>query len=63
MISFLELRNMLMEQHKWNRRVATLAARIYKGIDTFDGLAAMAEGDYGRPILSQQEYMEICRWR
>jgi hypothetical protein len=63
MIGFLELRNLLMEQHKWNRRVATLAARIYAGVDTFDDIAAMANGDYGRAILSQSEYAEICRWR
>lgn len=63
MIGFLELRNLLMEQHKWNRRVATLAARIYAGVDTFADIQASAEGSYGCPILSQSEYMEICHWR
>jgi hypothetical protein len=60
---FLELRNMLMDQHGWNRRVATLAARIYLGVDTADSIHSASLGDYGRSILSEGEYRTICHWR
>lgn len=63
MPNFLEYRNLLMDQHGWSRKVATLAVRIYKGIDTPELLAMMAAGDYGRSLLTQAEYHEIIRWR
>lgn len=63
MTSVIELRDILMEQHGWDRRVATLASRLYLGIDSAEGIASAELGDYGRPLLSQGEYREICRHR
>jgi len=63
MIRFLELRNTLMAQHGWNRRVATMAARLYLGVDTPDDLAATQEGEWGYALLTEGEYRTICRWR
>jgi len=60
---FLELRNLLTEQHGWSRRVATLAARFYLGVDTVADWAAAAEGAYGRPLINQGEYKAICQAR
>lgn len=37
---FLETRNLMMEQLGWNRRVATLAARLLLGVDTWEGIAS-----------------------
>ncbi len=62
-MKFTALRDMLIAEHGWCRRVATLAARLYLGVDTPDDLAAAAVGDYGRALLSMGEYREICRWR
>jgi len=56
---FLELRNLLQEQHGWNHRVATIAARLYLYIDTADSLTAAQSGDYGRPLLTETEYKQI----
>ena len=63
MLNFLEMRNLLMEQHGWDRRVATMAARIYMGIDTPTDLAATQEGNYPTTLLTEGEYRNICRWR
>jgi hypothetical protein len=63
MLSVIELRNLLMAQHGWNRRVATMAARLYNGIDNADDLASAELSEYGRPLLSQSEYAVICRCR
>jgi len=51
---FLELRNMLMEQLKWDRRVATLAARLILGVDTWESIASTPNFT-GRPLLSLYE--------
>lgn len=61
-IGFLSLRDILMAQHGWGRRVATLAARLYLGVDTIEGIAACVSFD-GRAPLTEGEYREICRWR
>jgi hypothetical protein len=63
MLSIIELRNLLMRQHGWNRRVATIAARLYTGVDTPADIEAAAQGDYGRPLLSEGEYRAICQAR
>jgi hypothetical protein len=60
-MKFLEMRNMLMTQHGWNRRVATIATRLYLFVDTPESLQAAASGDYGRPLLSEAEYRTICQ--
>jgi hypothetical protein len=52
---FLELRNLLMTQHGWSRRVATLAARFDLGVDTQADWAAAEVGPYGRALLSRDE--------
>jgi hypothetical protein len=58
---FREMRNLLMLQHRWNRRVATIAARLYLFIDTPESLQSAASGEYGRPLLSEAEYRKICQ--
>jgi hypothetical protein len=60
---FLELRNLLMDQHGWDRRVATIAARIYLGVDTPEILATTNLGGYGCTVLTESEFRTICRWR
>jgi hypothetical protein len=60
-MKFLEMRNMLMAQHGWNRRVATIATRLYLFIDTPEALQSAASGEYGRPLLSEAEYRTICQ--
>lgn len=52
--NFLEIRNSVMEQLGWNRRVATLAARLYLGVDTWKSIA-MCPGFRGTPLLSFEE--------
>lgn len=37
---FLETRNLMMKQLGWNRRVATLAARLLLGVDTWESIAS-----------------------
>lgn len=37
---FLETRDMMMSQLGWNRRVATLATRLLRGVDTWEGIGA-----------------------
>ncbi len=39
-VGFLETRDMMMSQLGWNRRVATLAARLLLGVDTWEGIAS-----------------------
>ena len=60
---FLDMRNMLMERHGWGRRVATLATRLYLGVDTPADWASADVGGYGRSIISQSEYRMICQAR
>jgi hypothetical protein len=60
---FLETRNLMMTQLGWNRRVATLAARLVLGVDTWDGIAA-CDSFHGYPLLSLTEAKMIrdqCR--
>jgi len=56
---FLKLRDMLIEQRGWNRRVATLAARLYLGVDTPVDLVAVTQGDWGRTLLTEGEYRTV----
>jgi len=53
-MSFLRLRNRLMIQRGWNRRVATLAARLLLGVDTLEDIAATPTF-FGTPLLSESE--------
>ena len=62
-MGFLAMRNMLMEQHGWSRRVATLATRLYKGVDTPASLAAVKSGEWGYTLLTEGEYRTICAAR
>lgn len=48
----------MMEQLGWNRRVATLAARLLLGVDTWEGIAA-CPGFTGSPLLTAKEAMMI----
>ena len=59
MLNVIELRNLLMEQHGWSRRVATMAARLYNGIDNTDDLAAAKLGNWPVVLLTQSEHMAI----
>lgn len=58
-MSFLRIRNGLMLQHGWDRQVATLAARLYLGVDTRGGIKA-TPSFLGRPLLSHSEWAQIC---
>jgi len=51
---FLELRDIIMEQLGWHRRMATLAARLILQIDTWKGIAACCTFR-GNPLLSITE--------
>jgi hypothetical protein len=51
---FLETRNLIMTQLGEDRRVATLAARLMLGVDTWEGIAA-CDSFTGRPLLSLAE--------
>ncbi len=61
MISFTLLRDTMMNQHGWSRRMATLAVRVYKGIKTAETLAMCAHGDYSRSLLTEAEYQTILK--
>lgn len=54
-MSFLRLRNALMARYGWDRRIATLAARYYLGVDTPEDWHSATQGDYGRSLLTQGE--------
>jgi len=56
-MSFLNLRNKYMELGM-NRRVATLAARIALGVETFEDIAR-TPGFTGRPLLWPEEASAI----
>jgi hypothetical protein len=47
-----------MEGCGWDRRVATLAARLILGIDTWDSIAS-TPSFYGNPLLSINEAQMI----
>jgi hypothetical protein len=53
-MSFTKTRNLLMLHLGWNRRVATLAARLLLGVDTWEGIGA-CRSFRGRPLLSVDE--------
>ena len=55
---FLETRNLMMTQLGWNRRVATLAARLVLGVDTWEGIAA-CRTFRDLPLLSPGEAVSI----
>lgn len=61
-MKFTETRNTLM-QVGWNRRVATLAARLILGVDTWESIAS-TPGFHGTPLLSKDEIDMIRdQWR
>lgn len=65
MNGFLEARTLVMAQLGWNRRVATLAVRLMRGVDTWDGIAA-CPSFHGNPLLSLTEAKMIrdrCRMK
>jgi hypothetical protein len=55
---FLDTRNTLMEGCGWDRRVATLAARLILGVDTWDSIAS-TPSFRGTPLLSIREAQMI----
>lgn len=57
-MNFLRMRNRLINRRGWNRRVATLAARLHPGVDTWAGIEA-TPAFLGRPLLSQAEARDI----
>ena len=57
--SFLEIRNTAMSQLGWNRRVATLAARLLLQVDTWEGVAA-CRTFRDQPLLSSAEAQMIA---
>jgi hypothetical protein len=59
-MSFLRTRNRLMIQRGWNRRVATLAARLSLGVDTWEGIEA-TPSFRGLPLLTGTEVMYILK--
>ena len=63
MNGFLEARILVMAQLGYNRRVATLALRLMRGVDTWDEIAA-CPSFHGNPLLSLTEARMIrdqCR--
>lgn len=56
--TFLETRDMMMSQLGWNRRVATLAARLLRGVDTWEGIRACITF-VKKPLLSVEEAIMI----
>jgi hypothetical protein len=57
-VSFLRIRDRLMIQLGWDRRVATLAARLALGSDTWESIAS-TPSFLGKPLLSQAEVTHI----
>jgi hypothetical protein len=55
---FLETRNMLMDELGWNRRVATLAARLAIGADTWESIESTPNFN-GNPLLYEHEIRMI----
>jgi hypothetical protein len=51
---FLETRNLMMKQLGWNRRVATLGARLLLGVDTWEGIGVCSNFT-GAPLLPAEE--------
>lgn len=69
METFLQMRNRLMEVHGWCFRVATIATRYYKGIETINDLQHRTQfqpttmGIMLKPELSLAEAYQIQIWR
>ena len=62
---FTELRNELLAAWKCSRKVATLATRYYRGIDTAEQLTATRyyHKNPVPPLLTDEEMWEIKRCR
>lgn len=56
MLHFTIVRDALMKAHGWDRRVATLAIRLYRGVDI---PATLGTTMRGTPLLTQGEYRQI----
>ena len=52
--TFLGTRDIMMSQLGWNRRVATLATRLLRGVDTWEGIGACTLWTE-KPLLSIEE--------
>lgn len=52
------MRDVMIEQFKWSRRVATLAARLVLKVDTWEGIAA-CPSFRGTPLLTASEAITI----
>jgi hypothetical protein len=59
-MSFLRTRDRLMTQFNWSRRVATLAARLYLRVDTWEGVES-TPGLGGLPLLTETEVLNIMQ--
>jgi hypothetical protein len=59
-MSFLRLRNIIMFDHECGRKVATIAARMVLGVDTWEGIFACDQFT-GRPLLTHDEAQHVCR--
>jgi len=57
-VGFLETRNLMMEQLGWDRRVATLGARLILGVDTWAGIGACLNF-IDAPLLTIEEAQMI----
>ena len=57
-MTFLEVRNMLMTELGWDRRVATLAARLVLGADTWESIESTPSFS-GEPLLCPHEERAI----
>jgi len=51
---FFETRNLMMGQLGWNRRVATLGARLLLGVDTWESIGACLNF-IDAPLLTVEE--------
>jgi len=51
---FLETRKLLMDELGWTRRVATLAARLAAGVDTWESIES-TPSFHNNPLLSEHE--------
>jgi len=55
---FITKRDTLMSLFGWDRRLATLAIRLYNGVDTFEDIERTPNFD-GKPLLSTDEEKTI----
>jgi hypothetical protein len=54
----METRNMLMDELGWNRRIATLAARLAMGVDTWESIE-LTPNFNDNPLLYEHEIRMI----